>query len=164
LCFGKNFKGVLVGFACRIYDELGLPVRQMDSPESDEADGISGDLPLNSSLQDAIRPSNFWKGAAVLVVAALICYSNVGFCDLVFDDISAIKDNKDLRPTQPLTNLIFNDFWGTPMSKVIFQSHLCASISPISFLKYSCWRLMIEPQGCSFCRKTVTSLTDPSLS
>ena len=54
----------------------------------------------------------------LVVTAALVCYYNSLDCDFVFDDASAIKDNKDLRPTQSVLNLFKNDFWGTPMHKV----------------------------------------------
>uniref|UniRef100_A0A8C5WTF6 Protein O-mannosyl-transferase TMTC3 n=1 Tax=Laticauda laticaudata TaxID=8630 RepID=A0A8C5WTF6_LATLA len=49
------------------------------------------------------------------VVAA--CYWNSLFCGFVFDDVSAILDNKDLHPSTPINNLFLNDFWGTPMSE-----------------------------------------------
>ncbi|XP_063165027.1 protein O-mannosyl-transferase TMTC3 [Candoia aspera] len=49
------------------------------------------------------------------VVAA--CYWNSLFCGFVFDDVSAILDNKDLHPSTPIKNLFLNDFWGTPMSE-----------------------------------------------
>ena len=54
----------------------------------------------------------------VICVVSFVCYYNSLKCGFVFDDISAIKDNKDLRPTTPLGNLFWNDFWGTPMVKV----------------------------------------------
>lgn len=56
--------------------------------------------------------------SAVVVTAALFCYYNSLNCGFVFDDVSAIKDNKDLRPSKPLSSLFSNDFWGTPMHKV----------------------------------------------
>ena len=55
---------------------------------------------------------------AVLVVLGACCYFNSLDCGFVFDDASAIKDNKDLRPATPISQLFFNDFWGTPMHKV----------------------------------------------
>lgn len=60
-----------------------------------------------------------------LVLAALVavCYSNSLWCDLVFDDIAAIRDNRDLRPHTPLYNIFQNDFWGTPLKKV--TQHFC---------------------------------------
>jgi hypothetical protein len=55
---------------------------------------------------------------AVVVLTCIACYYNSCYCGFVFDDISAIKDNRDLRPHSPLVNIFFNDFWGTPMHKV----------------------------------------------
>ena len=59
-----------------------------------------------------------WVYHAGLTVAVALCYHNALQCGFVFDDISAIKDNRDLRPHTPLANLLHNDFWGTPMEKV----------------------------------------------
>lgn len=62
-------------------------------------------------------------GAAVAFVCVL-CYYNTLDCGFVFDDISAIKDNRDLRGAKtPLKNLFLNDFWGTPMYKVSTASN-----------------------------------------
>lgn len=55
---------------------------------------------------------------ALIVVTCLGCYYNSLNCGFVFDDISAIKENKDLRPHTPWRNIFANDFWGTPMQKV----------------------------------------------
>lgn len=54
----------------------------------------------------------------VIVLSTLFCYYNSLHCGFVFDDISAIKDNKDLRPTTSWKNLFLNDYWGSPMHKV----------------------------------------------
>ncbi|CAN7948946.1 unnamed protein product [Ixodes pacificus] len=56
-----------------------------------------------------------------LCVAALcwLCYSNAMSCGFVFDDASAVRDNRDLRPGTPLGQLFANDFWGTPIHKGI---------------------------------------------
>lgn len=59
-----------------------------------------------------------WKEAFVLSVLVVGCYWNTLWCGFVFDDVSAILDNKDLRPATPLRNLFLNDFWGTPMAEV----------------------------------------------
>lgn len=56
--------------------------------------------------------------SAIVVLTCIICYHNSCYCGFVFDDISAIKDNRDLRPHTPLKNIFYNDFWGTPMYKV----------------------------------------------
>ena len=52
--------------------------------------------------------------------------------DLVHDDIFAIRDNLDLRPSTPLTNLLVNDFWGKSMSNPI--SH--KSYRPLTVLSF----------------------------
>ena len=54
----------------------------------------------------------------VVGAVAMVVYWNALQCGFVFDDISAIKDNKDIRPHTPIANLFFNDFWGTLMTKV----------------------------------------------
>ncbi|KAF7280204.1 hypothetical protein GWI33_006297 [Rhynchophorus ferrugineus] len=56
--------------------------------------------------------------SVVIALTCIACYYNSCYCDFVFDDISAIKENRDLRPHTPISNLFFNDFWGTPMHKV----------------------------------------------
>ena len=65
--------------------------------------------------------------SVVVVAVATAIYWNAIQCGFVFDDISAIKDNKDLRPHTPLSNLFFNDFWGTLMTKVnyLFTFIIC---------------------------------------
>ena len=59
-----------------------------------------------------------------VLVATVACMAfwNAAQCGFVFDDISAIKDNKDIRPHTPIANLFFNDFWGTLMTKVGLHS------------------------------------------
>lgn len=55
---------------------------------------------------------------AILVLACVLVYHNCLYCGFVFDDISAIKENRDLRPQTPISNIFLNDFWGTPIHKV----------------------------------------------
>lgn len=74
---------------------------------------------------------NFLQFLTIVIVCS-ICYYNSTQCALVFDDISAIKDNKDLRPNTPLRNIFLNDFWGTPMRKE--QSH--KSYRPLTVLTF----------------------------
>ncbi|EFA01829.1 protein O-mannosyl-transferase Tmtc3 [Tribolium castaneum] len=82
---------------------------------------------------------------AIVALTCVLCYYNSCYCGFVFDDISAIKDNRDLRPHSPLLNIFFNDFWGTPMHKE--QSH--KSYRPLCVLtfrwNYLLWQL--EPMG-----------------
>ncbi|KAK6640135.1 hypothetical protein RUM44_011821 [Polyplax serrata] len=53
----------------------------------------------------------------VLIVTYIACYYNSLQCGFVLDDISAIKDNRNLRPHTPVKNIFLNDFWGTPIQK-----------------------------------------------
>ena len=58
-----------------------------------------------------------------LARAGVLCAA-VGFClylnslqgELVFDDTAAITANDDLLPTTPWSNILWNDYWGTPMT------------------------------------------------
>ncbi|XP_052087258.1 protein O-mannosyl-transferase TMTC3-like [Mytilus californianus] len=53
--------------------------------------------------------------SAILCAVVAVCYHNALDCGFVFDDMSAIVENKDLKPRVPVINLFWNDFWGTPM-------------------------------------------------
>lgn len=53
----------------------------------------------------------------VLTVSCLV-YANSLSCGLVFDDSSAILENRDLRPSSSWLNVFQNDFWGTPITRV----------------------------------------------
>ncbi|MBN3304077.1 TMTC3 protein, partial [Amia calva] len=73
-----------------------------------------------------------WKEIALLMGVVVACYWNSLYCGFVFDDVSAILDNKDLRPSTPLKNLFQNDFWGTPMAEE--RSH--KSYRPLTVLTF----------------------------
>ena len=70
-----------------------------------------------------------YSGLFMLCVS--VYWNSLG-CEFVFDDITAIVENRDLRPHVPLKNLFQNDFWGTPMSKE--QSH--KSYRPLTVLTF----------------------------
>ena len=53
--------------------------------------------------------------SVILCTVVTVCYHNALDCQFVFDDMSAIVENKDLKPRVPVLNLFWNDFWGTPM-------------------------------------------------
>jgi len=55
---------------------------------------------------------------SLLLIASLVVYHRSLECGFVFDDVSAIQENKDLLPSSPIENLFYNDFWGTPMKEV----------------------------------------------
>ncbi|KAG8201524.1 hypothetical protein JTE90_011199 [Oedothorax gibbosus] len=54
-----------------------------------------------------------------LLLAALVavCYSNSLGCGFAYDDIAAVRENRDIRLHTPLTNVFLNDFWGMPIRK-----------------------------------------------
>ncbi|XP_077568465.1 protein O-mannosyl-transferase TMTC3 [Stigmatopora nigra] len=87
-----------------------------------------------------------WKEVLLLTTLVVACYWNSLSCGFVFDDVSAILDNKDLRPTTPLRNLFLNDFWGTPM--VEERSH--KSYRPLTVLTFRLNYLMSELSPSSY--------------
>ncbi|GFR27824.1 transmembrane and TPR repeat-containing protein CG4050, partial [Trichonephila clavata] len=56
-------------------------------------------------------------GPLLLAALVAVCYSNSLSCGFAYDDIAAIRDNRDLRPHTPLTSIFLNDFWGMPIKK-----------------------------------------------
>uniref|UniRef100_A0A8D0BWE7 Protein O-mannosyl-transferase TMTC3 n=1 Tax=Salvator merianae TaxID=96440 RepID=A0A8D0BWE7_SALMN len=86
------------------------------------------------------------KEIALIVGVVAACYWNSLFCGFVFDDVSAILDNKDLHPSTPLKNLFLNDFWGTPMSEE--RSH--KSYRPLTVLTFRLNYLFSELNAVSY--------------
>ncbi|XP_043791452.1 protein O-mannosyl-transferase TMTC3-like, partial [Apis laboriosa] len=59
-----------------------------------------------------------WCIYATVALVAVACYLNALGGDFVHDDIPAVVRNKDVLAQTPLTTLLKNDFWGTPMRDV----------------------------------------------
>ncbi|CAH8584852.1 unnamed protein product [Schistosoma turkestanicum] len=57
-----------------------------------------------------------WGDVFLCLFSSAIYLNSLG-CGFVFDDVSAIRDNQDLRPSSSLFELFKNDFWGTPMNE-----------------------------------------------
>lgn len=72
--------------------------------------------------------------SSVIFLTCLASYYNSLYCDFVFDDISAIKDNRDLKPQTPVWNIFYNDFWGTPMHKVLKKKCNLLNVSLFLYL------------------------------
>nr|XP_057930614.1 protein O-mannosyl-transferase TMTC3 [Doryrhamphus excisus]XP_057930615.1 protein O-mannosyl-transferase TMTC3 [Doryrhamphus excisus]XP_057930616.1 protein O-mannosyl-transferase TMTC3 [Doryrhamphus excisus]XP_057930618.1 protein O-mannosyl-transferase TMTC3 [Doryrhamphus excisus] len=87
-----------------------------------------------------------WKEVLLLTGLVVGCYWNSLSCGFVFDDVSAILDNKDLRPSTPLRNLFLNDFWGTPMAEE--RSH--KSYRPLTVLTFRLNYLLSELSAASY--------------
>ena len=81
---------------------------------------------------ESFKPKNEKLSILIICSACIICYINSLGCGFVFDDTSAIRDNKDIQPSTPLINILLNDFWGIPMNKE--QSH--KSYRPLCVLSF----------------------------
>ena len=56
------------------------------------------------------------RRAGLLCAAVAVgLYVNSLSCSFCFDDKKAILSNGDLQPNSPWGNLLWNDFWGTPI-------------------------------------------------
>ena len=82
---------------------------------------------------------------ATLLVVVSVVYSNARLCDFVFDDVSAIKDNRDLRSTTPWRDLMKNDFWGTPMNAE--RSHKSYRPFTVATFRLNYLLAELEPYG-----------------
>ncbi|XP_071313305.1 protein O-mannosyl-transferase TMTC3 isoform X2 [Trachinotus anak] len=87
-----------------------------------------------------------WKEILLLTGLVVGCYWNSLSCGFVFDDVSAILDNKDLRPSTPFRNLFLNDFWGTPMAEE--RSH--KSYRPLTVFTFRLNYLFSELSAASY--------------
>lgn len=56
------------------------------------------------------------QAKVTVALVALLCFINSYDGEFVFDDSEAIVNNKDLKPTTPLSNIWRNDFWGSNLS------------------------------------------------
>ncbi|CAL4135362.1 unnamed protein product, partial [Meganyctiphanes norvegica] len=87
-----------------------------------------------------------WRHIGIIILVSIVVYISALGCDFVFDDISAIKENRDLRPNTPITNLFLHDFWGTPMHKE--QSH--KSYRPLCVLTFRLNYLVHELEAAGY--------------
>lgn len=95
-----------------------------------------------SSVTSSFTSTNLFQLLSIICLC-LLSYYNSTQCGLVFDDISAIRDNRDLRPSTPLKNIFLNDFWGTPMRK----EHSHKSYRPLTVLTFRINYLVHELQS-----------------
>ncbi|CAG0891652.1 unnamed protein product [Cyprideis torosa] len=116
---------------------VAMPLPRSSQRDVSPASFLSWLLPQGVSRRLSTMPSLFAYG---LVFSLASCaYLNSLSCDFVFDDVSAIKENKDLRPHVHWSSLWANDFWGTPMTKE--QSH--KSYRPLCVLTFR-WNYLIH--------------------
>ncbi|XP_037086631.1 protein O-mannosyl-transferase TMTC2-like isoform X2 [Pollicipes pollicipes] len=70
--------------------------------------------------------------AVISSVLAFLLYYNTLDADFAYDDSRAIKTNPDILPSTPLTSLLLDDFWGTPLS----HSGSHKSYRPVTVLSF----------------------------
>ena len=78
-------------------------------------------------------------------LVGIACYLNTLDCGFCFDDDAAVENNKDLRPNESWTNLLWDDFWGTPMAdKDSHKSYrpLCVATFRLNYLLHE-----LQPMG-----------------
>lgn len=93
------------------------------------------DLSQDCYLTLPVLQKLFWYG--IVVCLAVISYSNSLDCELVHDDVFAIKENDDVLAKSSLFHLFKNDFWGKPMaSNTSHKSYrpLCVLTFRLNFL------------------------------
>ncbi|XP_062856825.1 protein O-mannosyl-transferase TMTC3 [Trichomycterus rosablanca] len=115
-----------------------------------------------------------WKEICLLTVLVAGCYWNSLLCGFVFDDVSAILDNKDLRPSTPIKNLFLNDFWGTPMSEershksyrplTVLTFRLNYLLSELNSASYHLFNVILHAVVCVFFLRFCRLLLDPTTS
>lgn len=95
----------------------------------------AGDRKLHYSSLPAVARCALSSPAVCTAIASVLavgCYWNGLNGDLVHDDIFAIRDNADVRPSTAIANIFRNDFWGKPMSSA--TSH--KSYRPLTVLTF----------------------------
>jgi len=80
-----------------------------------------------------------------VVIIATLVYLNTLDCGFCFDDLSAIEENQDLRPSTPWTNLWWDDFWGTPMNKD--GSHKSYRPLCVLLFRFNYYLHQLDPMG-----------------
>ncbi|XP_022238245.1 transmembrane and TPR repeat-containing protein CG4050-like [Limulus polyphemus] len=93
-------------------------------------------------MTNQVRPSYY----VVVGTMAFVCYLNSLSCGFVFDDMSAVRDNRDLKPETPLLSLFWNDFWGTPIHK----EHSHKSYRPLCVLTFRLNYMLSELEPMSY--------------
>jgi hypothetical protein len=74
--------------------------------------------PLMQPLLVPLMKAEEWRGRGILTtplfiltIACFVCYANTVSCGFVFDDISAIKDNKAREQEYNRLVVLFSVFW-----------------------------------------------------
>lgn len=96
---------------------------------------IHSNLSQNCYLTIPVLQKLFWYG--IVACLASVIYSNSLECELLHDDVFAIKENEDVLAKSLLFQLFKNDFWGKSMaSNTSHKSYrpLCVLTFRLNFL------------------------------
>ena len=91
-----------------------------------------------------MSPSVYSAGILCSLVA-VAAYINTLDCGLCFDDNPGIVKNQDLRPNVSWANLLWDDFWGTPMGDDLSHRSyrpLCVATFRLNYLLHE-----LQPMG-----------------
>jgi len=72
------------------------------------------------------------RSCCIVFILATLCYISSLEGGFVFDDTEAIINNGDVRSETPITQLFYNDFWGTSLTHP--NSH--KSYRPLTILSF----------------------------
>ncbi|XP_067669519.1 protein O-mannosyl-transferase TMTC4-like [Haliotis asinina] len=100
-----------------------------------------------SEWDDALPvPKLRFSVASVLVFClAVLCFVNSYDGDFVFDDEPAIKENKDVLPTTPFSDIFAHDFWGKNLDSRSHKSY--RPITVMTFRWNYAWAGGLHPRG-----------------
>ena len=111
-------------------------------------DSLEKDNDIIDSLDDTYLPVPslpLYQSAILVAMVAVLCFAVTQNGGFVFDDTSAIMENKDIRTENSVWDVFKNDFWGTAMMSEL--SH--KSYRPLTVLTYR-WNYWLagglEPQ------------------
>ena len=91
------------------------------------------------------RPLTVRTAGIICALAALLVYLNTLDCGICFDDEPAIKNNKDLHPATPWSQLLWHDFWGQPLDSPTSHKSfrpLCVATFRLNYLLHE-----LQPMG-----------------
>jgi len=80
---------------------------------SDRVDEKSGDRHAGTGTPTPVSTHSLAVGAAVLAAAL---YANTVGHDYTFDDLPAVKNNRDINWSTPFLTTLGHDFWGTDVT------------------------------------------------
>ncbi|XP_039285062.1 protein O-mannosyl-transferase TMTC4 isoform X1 [Nilaparvata lugens] len=110
----------------------------------------------------------------LIIIVASLSFAISLDGDFVFDDSEAIVNNKDIKLTTPLLQVLQNDFWGTnmlhnkshksyrPVTVITYKMNLLLSDGELTPFKFKLTNLLLHVIACLFCFTMYEKLLDGS--